>query len=103
VLRLEAIVIACAVAAQFLSALLALRLIGLTKRSVAWLSIAAAITLMAFRRLESLLALLSGDPSFTPNLLFEVNGLVISLLMLVGMYLIRPIFSALTRSEVHQR
>lgn len=101
--RLEATVIACAVVAQFLSALLALRLIGLTKRSVAWLAIAAAITLMAFRRLESLASLLSGNPASKPDLLFEVNGLAISMLMLAGVYLIRPIFLALSRSEVRQR
>jgi len=103
VFRLEATVIACAVVAQFLSALLALRLIGLTKRSVAWLAIAAAITLMAFRRLESLASLLSGNPASKPDLLFEVNGLAISMLMLAGVYLIRPIFLALSRSEVRQR
>lgn len=47
--------------------------------------------------------LISGDPSYTPDLLFEVNGLVISLLMAAGMYLIRPIFSTLARSEETSR
>ncbi len=92
---LEALVIAGAVVAQFASALLALRLIG-TRRSAAWLLIAAAVTLMGFRRLESLLSLLAGK--LTPDLLFELNGLAISLLMLSGMWLIRPIFLELARS-----
>ncbi len=100
-LQLEATIIACAVATQLASAVLALRLIGLTRRSLAWVSIAAAITLMALRRLESLVTLLSGEA--VPDLLFEVNGLAISVLMLVGMWLIRPIFVALARSEGQQR
>lgn len=101
--RLEAIVIGCAVLFQFTSAVLALSLIRVTKRSFAWIAIAAAITLMGFRRLESLVSLLSGSASFEPDLLFELNGLVISILMLTGMNLIRPTFSALARSEVEQR
>ncbi len=93
---LEAVVIACAVVAQFASAALALRLIPLTRRRAVWLLIALAITLMGFRRLDSLLALAAGR--LTTNLLFELNGLAISLFMLAGMWFIRPIFAEMARS-----
>lgn len=96
---LETAIISLSILFQLASAVLALSLIRTTKRRVAWTLVAAAITLMALRRVESLMILISGDPSHEPDLLFEVNGLVISLLMAVGMCLIRPIFSTLARSE----
>jgi len=99
----EFIIVSLAVLTQLASAALALSLIKTTRRSVAWLLIAAAVTLMAFRRLESLIDLLNGRPSDSSDLIFEINGLVISLLMLGGFYSIRPIFTRLARSEEELR
>jgi PAS domain S-box-containing protein len=102
-MALETVIISLSVLFQLASAILALRLIKTTKRRVAWGLVASAITLMALRRVESLLLAISGDPSHTPDLLFETNGLIISVLMLAGIYLIRPIFSALASSREELR
>lgn len=84
---------------QLLSAVLAVRLIGVTRSTAAWLFVALAIGLMTVRRIESLVFLLSGEPSPAPNLLFEAVGLVISVFMLAGMYMIQPLFTAMVRSR----
>ncbi len=95
---LEKVVISLSVLVQLSSAVLALGLIRTTKRSLAWVLLAGAITLMAVRRIESLL-LLVADPSRAPDLLFEINGLVLSVMMFAGIYSIRPIFTALAESQ----
>lgn len=100
---LETTIIAAAVLLQFVSAGLALRLVPVTRHRTGWVAIACAVTLMGTRRLQSLLALLAGTGAARPDLLFEVNGLVISALMLVGMLRIRPAFVALARAGTEQR
>ena len=88
---------------QLLATILALKLISVTKRTTAWLLLAAAILLMTVRRVESLLLLLSGNPSVSSDLVFESVGLVLSAFMLGGIYLIRPLFSEIKHSEeVHR-
>jgi PAS domain S-box-containing protein len=101
-MALETVIISLSVLFQLASAVLALSLIKTTKRRVAWGLVASAITLMALRRVESLLLAISGGPH-TPDLLFEINGLVISVLMLAGIYLVRPIFTALASSREELR
>lgn len=96
-------VIAAAVVLQFASAAIALRLVGVTRHRTAWFAIAAAVTLMGLRRLQSLLGLLAGTAGARPDLLFELNGLFISVLMVYGMYRIRPVFVGLARAEGEQR
>ncbi len=101
-MALETLIISLSVLFQLASAVQALSLIRTTKRRVAWGLVASAITLMAVRRIESLLLAIAGGPH-TPDLLFEINGLVISTLMFAGIYLIRPIFSALASSQEELR
>jgi len=103
VVLLEMFVIAGAVVLQFTSAGLALRLTAVTGHRAAWVAIALAVTLMGTRRLQSLLGMLLQPSLPRPNFLFEVNGLVISMLMLYGMYRIRPLFVSLARAESEQR
>jgi PAS domain S-box-containing protein len=84
---------------QLLSAILAVRLIRITRSTAAWLFVALAVILMTVRRIESLVFLLSGGHATTPNLVFEVVGLVISVFMMAGMYLIQPLFATIVRSK----
>ena len=84
---------------QLASAVLAVRLIRVTRSTAAWLFVAFAIGLMTVRRVESLVFILSGERSSTPNMVFELLGLVISAFMLAGMYLIQPLFAAMVRSK----
>jgi hypothetical protein len=76
-----------------------MKLIGITRNKSAWLLVAVAISLMTGRRIESLALMISGDFLSPPAVLFEATGFVISCLMLVGIYLIRPLFSSMVRSE----
>ncbi len=100
---LVGIITVFSVVTQLTTAVIALRLIGVTKKRAAWGFLAAAFTLMGLRRLESLVKILSADPSYTPDLLFEVIGLALSVLMLIGIWLIRPIFLSIARAEEEQR
>lgn len=83
---------------QLGATVLALRLVGITKRSTAWLLIAAAIALMTVRRVESHLSLLSGS-STTSDMLFESVGLVLSVLMFAGVYAIRPLLTDIVQAR----
>jgi uncharacterized membrane protein YhiD involved in acid resistance len=93
------VIIATSVLFQLVAAFLAVKLIGITRKKTAWLLIAAAISLMTVRRIESLALMISGDLRTSPDVLFEVTGLVISCFMLAGIYLIQPLFSSMARSE----
>ncbi len=94
-----AIVVALAVLFQFIAALSALRLIPLTGKKAAWLLIAVAIALMTARRFESLVNLLVPGVHREPDVSFEVTGLVISIFMMAGISLIRPVFEELASSR----
>ena len=80
---------------QFVAVYLALRLIKVTGRSLAWGLIAAAIALMALRRGISLEQFLASGDSGDSDLLAELVALSISILMAFGIERITPIFSSL--------
>lgn len=87
---------------QLSATILALRLISVTKRKAAWLFLAAGISLMTVRRIESLVDVL-GTGANEPGLLFETVGLVLSILMFLGVYSIRPLFLEIINAEEIQR
>lgn len=80
------------------------RLIALTGHTRAWLLLAVGIATMAARRLITFLTLLSIPvPHHVVDYSFEVIGVLGSAMMLVGVILIKPIFSVLRNAEVEQR
>jgi PAS domain S-box-containing protein len=84
---------------QFAAAFLALRLIRITGRRVAWVLIATALFFMAIRRCITLFqAEVLGVP-YTTSMSAELVALVISILMLTGVIWIAPLFLSLKRSE----
>lgn len=83
---------------QLAATILALRLIRITKHSTAWLLIASAIALMTVRRVESLISLVSGK-NLGADWVFEAIGLVLSLLMLAGVYSIKPLLADLAKAR----
>ncbi len=85
-------VLVASLAVQFVAAFLALRLIKITGAYLAWGLVAAAIALMALRRLFSLERLISSDFAEQPHWLVELMALAISLLMAWGISRITPIF-----------
>jgi len=97
------IVVTASVLFQLIAAYLAVRLIAVTGKKAAWLLVAVAVSLMTVRRLESLVTLLAGAQVGGPDAFFDVIGLIISCCMLAGVYMIRPVFSSLARSEADLR
>ena len=80
---------------QFYAAFLALRILRLTHRNRAWLLIAAAIVLMALRRVIVVYHLMTGGASHAPDFYAETAGFIISLLLAAGLFLITPLMRRL--------
>jgi PAS domain S-box-containing protein len=94
-----AVILVISILLQFATAFLALRLIRVTGRRTAWVLIAAALFFMAIRRCITLFqAEFLGVP-YTTSMPAELVALVISILMLVGVIWIAPLFLTLKRSE----
>ncbi len=93
------LVVALSVACQAMAAILAIRLIWIAGRRWAWGAVAAAILLMVARRCVSLLEPLAGGAPPRPDLAFELMGLGISVLMLLGIAGMFPIFRMFRDSE----
>jgi PAS domain S-box-containing protein len=88
---------------QLAAAIMAFRLIPLTGKRTAWSFIALALMLMAMRRGVPLIRMLSGDTIIQPDLSAELIALVISLLMVVGISRIAPIFTESKRAESQRK
>jgi PAS domain S-box-containing protein len=86
---------------QLIAAALALRLIWVTKWSPAWVLIAAAISTMTLRRGISLYQFVFRNHPLDPSA--ELVGLAISVLMVVGIAWIAPLFNSIIKSEAGLR
>jgi len=84
---------------QFAAAFWALRLVWVTGKRTAWILIAAAIFLMAIRRCDTLSQAVSLGALNVTSLSAELIALVISLLVLIGVVRIEPLFRSLKESE----
>jgi PAS domain S-box-containing protein len=84
---------------QLIAVILALRLISITGRRFAWFALAAALGLMSVRRGISLHDVLTGVPRPDAALSAEVVALGISVLMLLAVVAIKPVFQAARRSD----
>lgn len=96
-------VITLSIILQLLTVIIALRLIWVTGYSRSWILISIAIMMMGIRRCVALYWLLNGSTANTPDLNFEIIGLVTSALMLAGVYSIVPIFKAIKQAAAVQR
>lgn len=89
---------------QCIAVIFALRLISLTSRSLAWFLLSLAFFLMATQRAISLLyreGLVTSE--WLIALTTESVALVISLLLVVGVFLIRDIFTHIQKDEIEIR
>ena len=82
---------------QLGAAAIALRLIRVTGRRVAWVLVAAGIALMALRRAITLYLSFSGEAAHPLDLTAEFVALATSIVMLVGLALIVPLFRSVDR------
>ena len=89
---------------QGAAAIMAIRLIRITGRKVAWGLISIALALMAVRRIVPLVRVLHGDFStHPPDLTNEAIGLSLSIFMAAGITLIAPLFLERIRNEQQLR
>jgi signal transduction histidine kinase len=88
-------ILSTSVILQLAAVVLAIRLIRVSERFVAWLVIAAAFFVQFVRRGYTLYSFLSGGLAHPPDLVSESFGLFISLLMVIGIAAIAPIIRAL--------
>ena len=88
---------------QFIAAFLSLRLVWVTKKSPAWVLIAVAICLMALRRCLTLFQVVSWEAPTHLDQTTELVGLAVSILMLVGIARIAPLFYSFKSSEERLR
>ena len=84
---------------QFAAASWALRLVWVTGKRTAWILIAAAIFLMAIRRCDTLSQAVSLGALNVTTLSAELIALAISVLVLIGVVRIEPLFRSLKQSE----
>jgi len=96
-------ILAVSISLQLAAAVLAIRLTRFPSRKFAWSLIAAALVLMAMRRVIPLAHLLTGDATNPPDPFNEAIGLALSLLMVVGIARIGPFFSSIARAETARR
>jgi len=88
---MEAYVLAASLTLQLVAAALAIAMIPTTRALWAWILIASALVLMTGRRAITLSAVLSGEAE--GDMSAELVALVISISMVIGMGLIRPVFT----------
>lgn len=98
-LTMAIFVLAVSTLLQFTAALLAGRLILLSKNGLGWSLIAAALFLMAARRSVSLYQSTLATPATHPSLQAEIIALGISLLMVIGVLGIGRLFRKLQAHE----
>lgn len=85
---------------QFVAAFLALRLIWITKKTVAWIFIAAAIVLMSLRRCFTLYEwYIRGMELLPVDVSQELIAMATSVSMAVGVALIAPLFLEIKRAR----
>ena len=95
---IQVLILGISILLQFTAAILALRLIRVTGKQRAWGLIALAVFFMGVRRSITFFRLISGDLTLPPDLLAETVALVISILMVLGIAWIAPIFYAIKNS-----
>ena len=100
---LVAAILTLSILLQVAAALLALRLIRVTQAKPAWVLIAAAISLMALRRSITLFQMIFLEAPTTVDLTVESVALVISILMVLGIAWIAPVFIAIKNAEEARR
>ncbi len=93
------IILILSILLQFTAAFLALRLIWVTKRTQAWVLLALAICLMALRRSISFYHSAFQESPIPLDPAAELVGLGVSILMVVGIARIAPLFMAFKKSE----
>jgi two-component system, NtrC family, sensor kinase len=92
-------ILALSIALQFTAAFLALRLVWVVKKSPAWVLLALAISLMAVRRGITFYQLLWLESRTPLDQTTELVALAVSILMVLGISRIAPLFATIKTTE----
>jgi hypothetical protein len=95
--RLVALVIS--IALQIIAASIALGFMKMTKYRLSWILLSLSFVFMAVRKIIQYIELTRGTPSYTWQMIDEWIGVLISILIIVGVVLIREIFYSLKKAE----
>ena len=95
--RLIALVIS--IVLQLVAAFIALRFMKLTKYRVSWILLSLSFAFMGVRGVIQFFELLRGTPSYTWRMIDEWTGVLVSIMIIVGVVLIRELFYSLKRAE----
>jgi PAS domain S-box-containing protein/putative nucleotidyltransferase with HDIG domain len=96
-------VLALSILFQLAAAVIALGLISVTKTRLAWGLLSLALFLMTVRRMVSLYDVMFISPDRALDASQEYVALVISICMLAGVLLIKPLFSEIKQAEKEAR
>jgi len=88
---------------QLVAVVLAIRLIRVSGRFTAWMVLASAFFIQFVRRSYTLYAFVSGGGAHPPDLVSELLGLFISLLMVIGIGAIEPVIRSLQNINAERR
>lgn len=100
-LRFLALIIS--ITLQFTAAIIALRLIRITKYRLSWILISAGLLLMALRRLINLVPFFTNHMSDELYLTYDWLGVIVSFLITGGVILIGEIFYSLKKAELERK
>jgi signal transduction histidine kinase len=96
--RLIALVIS--IILQIFAAVIALRFMKLTKYRLSWILLSLSFAFMAVRKIIQFFEFFRGTPSYTWQMMDEWMGVLISIMIIVGVILIRELFYSLKRAEI---
>ncbi|MCE5347148.1 MAG: histidine kinase [Bacteroidales bacterium] len=96
--RLIALIIS--IVLQIIAASIALRFMKLTKYRLSWILLSLSFVFMAVRKIIQLCEYFRGTPSYTWQMLDEWMGVLVSVMITVGVILIRELFYSLKRAEI---
>lgn len=95
--------LAIAILLHFFAAIVAIRLTKTTKYNLSWMLISAALVLMAFRRAMDLLPFYTHFDRDTLLGLYSWFGIITSLCLAIGVFLIQKIFKYMRKIEQETR
>jgi len=96
--RLIALIIS--IVLQILAASVALRFMKLTKYRLSWILLSLSFVFMAVRKIIQFFEYFRGTPSLTWQMIDDWTDVLISCLIIVGVILIRELFSSLKRADI---
>jgi signal transduction histidine kinase len=100
-IRLVALIIA--ITLQIVAAVLAIRLVRVTKYRASWILISVGFILMAIKMIIKLIQFINDDFSFYLKPADDWLGVVISFLFTAGVFLIGELFHSISRAEREHR